>query len=255
MIPVRIDSQERANNLSHVIKFILSNFQTSIYVYEDDSISKVPSQLDKTIFDQCHYRFVKNDQSKLGFNKARLLNSMAVECQSKIIASLDSDCFIEDLSFYEKSIESIRNGEFDVVHPHSQCVRYDVSSVKFFVDGNIKFLRRTGMTANNSGGFLFISFESLLKMGMWNENFNSWGGEDTEFYCRAERFGLNKNRLNGTLIHLNHPKNKGSGFYAKPREENIPKLQRSRTLTPNDLKKEVEGWPWVIEAKKEVYGF
>jgi len=173
---------------------------------------------------------------------------MVVECGSPIVGSLDSDCFM--LEYCEESVKNIRSGKYDIIYPHNHCIKYNVTSPNFYKKGDDRYLKRTGRSNNNTGGLLFISVDALLKIGMWNESFDCWGGEDSEFYCRCGRLGLSMRRFPGLLYHLNHPKKEGEGFYSNHKEANKDKLKKTRVLTTKELKEEVEKWSWVKSAKK-----
>ena len=48
-----------------------------------------------------------------------------------------------------------------------------------------------------------IKRDTEIEVGMWNENFISWGAEDCEFYFRLNSFGRKVGRVLVTSITLN----------------------------------------------------
>jgi len=58
------------------------------------------------------------------------------------------------------------------------------------------------------GGLVFWNKSSFIKIGMQNEYFSGWGGEDKEIMLRADLFNLKHYRINDVLYHLYHKRDK-----------------------------------------------
>jgi predicted glycosyltransferase involved in capsule biosynthesis len=56
------------------------------------------------------------------------------------------------------------------------------------------------------GDSFFGNKSSFIKIGMQNEYFSGWGGEDNEIMLRADLFNLKHYRINDVLYHLYHKK-------------------------------------------------
>jgi len=250
LIPIRIDSLARVKNINYIIKFLLSKFKVAIYLYEDDEQPKLQGCLDEGILDLCCYRFFENKEASKTFHKAKLFNQMAIDSGSSIFVFQDSDCFLEPLDLYINAIQMIRDGSFDLVYPHNKCPRYNIISDLFFNSGDMSHLKFFRQTINNVGGLSMMSVDSFLRMGMWNENFDCWGKEDDDFYNRSNKVGLKINRLNGSLIHLNHDQDIGNGFYAKRSNSSKKEIGKIWNMTKDELQKEIPTWSWVKELKK-----
>ena len=250
LIPIRIDSIRRAKNINYVIEFILSEFNVPIFLYEDDDQSRVEKHLNKNLLDKCCYCFFENKEANRTFHKAKLFNRMAIDSQSSILIFQDSDCFLDSLGLYADAIKMIQDGESDLVYPHNKCPRYEVISDNFFDSGDRSYLKFFRQTNNNVGGLSMMSADAFSKIGMWNEHFESWGKEDDDFCNRSNKMGLRINRLNGSLIHLNHDQDIGSGFYSKRSESSDKEIGRIWNMTKEELYDEVPNWSWVVEFNK-----
>jgi hypothetical protein len=179
------------------------------------------------------------------FNISKAINKGVKEATTPFVALSDIDCLTK-----KKNINlalAMLNRGYDVVHPFDRRVT-DI------VDKEI-FMREYDFSTVTSpeqrrpwadGGIVFWNKHSFVSIGMKNEYFSGWGGEDNEIMVRADLCQLKQHRIDDTLYHL---------YHYRPQEENqnnIDQLKKTEQMKNKDeCMKEVNKWPWVIETKKK----
>jgi len=249
MIPVRIDGQQRKRHLLFILDRILSNFSANIMLYEDDKTAKVSSEVPKSLFSQCKYKFFQNRKADASFRKSMLLNEMMIDSSQAILIPHDSEVFLNPIVAYQQAVQMVREGVCGGCIPHSVCKRYDVKSEAFYKKCDFRHLRHTKDYPMNVGGILMLNRNMVLSCGMWNQDFTTWGDEDTEFMNRLKRFGYQINRMKCPIFHLNHPK-KSTGFYSKDYLQNKKHCKKINSMSSKDILKMIEGWSWVRRASE-----
>lgn len=99
-------------------------------------------------------------------------------------------------------------------------------------------------TKNLVGGILFFNKTSLINIGMENEKYVGWGGEDSDRYERARKLGLKCRRLTYNLYHINHKRGIFSRGHEKYHQNNKDELKYVRGLNAINLKKYIQNWEW-----------
>ena len=95
------------------------------------------------------------------------------------------------------------------------------------------------------GGACFVDKETLIKVGMQNENFISWGSEDDEIHERFKKFGLKIVRTNSSLLHLYHSRNIDSGQNNFNYKNNILEFNKIKEMNKKETKEYIKSWPWL----------
>jgi hypothetical protein len=80
----------------------------------------------------------------------------------------------------------------------------------------------------------------------------SYAPEDAERWDRFHALGLDVRRIGGALYHMDHwigpdSSKRHGDFYG-----NYEELLRIRSLSGEELRKEVKIWPWVQDAKAKL---
>ena len=185
LIPVRIDSPERKENLFLVLEFIKNNFGTTIMVLEVDKKEQISSHLiDRKFFIEDHDPI---------FHRTKYLNQLTEASTTPIIAIWDIDVLLGSKQLIE-SVNMLRNNETDMVFPYDGRFYkiYPVLVNLYKSTRNIKvFKENIGklylMYGNCSvGGTFIVDKSTYCKAGMENEYFHGWGPEDTERVKRWE---------------------------------------------------------------------
>ena len=136
---------------------------------------------------------------------------------------------------------------YEVVHPFNRRVT-DIVDKEIFVKeydfDTVKSPEQVRPWAD--GGVVFWNRHAFVSIGMKNEYFSGWGGEDNEIMVRADLCHLKQYRIDDTLYHL---------YHRRPQERtqnNIEQLEKTERMKNRDeCLREVNNWPWVIEARKK----
>ncbi len=217
LIPVRIDSPERMENLTMVLEFIKKHFDTHIIVLEADKKEQVHhSCIDTKIFIEDHDPV---------FYRTKYLNRMTRNSLTSFLAIWDTDVLLNPLQI-KKSVDLLISEEADMVFPYDGNfyntppllveMYKSINKVEFFEE-NVGKLNL--MHSNQSvGGAFLVNKIKYCEAGMENENFYGWGPEDAERVKRWEILGYNIKRVSGPLFHLYHPRMSNSWFASKELE-------------------------------------
>ena len=197
LIPVRIDSDDRINNLYTILNWIDKNFNTNVIVLESDYIPKV----DYRIIPNISYHF----SYSVNFHRTRLLNEGMRLSKTNIVCFMDSDCLakVQDTLL---AVEEVRNDDKTISFPYDGMFNnISSSSVPYVLnEKNMTTIPSLGYVKDSVGGMLFLNRNEYLKIGGENEKFNSWGFEDKERVTRGVKLGMYVKRTTGTLFHINH---------------------------------------------------
>lgn len=214
LIPVRIDSEERLENLSIILKYIDKYFDTHVLIAESDKASKVSGL---SLPDCCHLIFIEDDDPV--FHRTHYNNLLTVESATPIIAIYDTDVVFPTNQILE-AVTLIRSGKADYVSPYDGAFlsidRLFKAMLGKTLDPELlqynigKF--GTG-TYRSWGGATFLNCQSFITAGMDNEKIDSWGPEDIERMKRMQILGYTIKRIKGPLFHLPHPSSLNSGYH------------------------------------------
>lgn len=242
IIPVRIDSTERKENVAKVIDFIKTHFETSITVLEADNKEVVFHNLiDKKIF-------IKDSDTV--FYRTKYLNQMTHVCNTPYVAIWDTDVIVEPSQIVD-SVLKLRLGDADFAFPFDGRFLNVPPIIRelFFIKNdmdvlvqNINLLNPAYGSASVGGAFI-ANRQTYIKTGMENETFYGWGMEDMERVKRWEISGCNIYRTSGPLFHLYHPRKQNSWFVNNEMElKSKMEFLRICKLSGEELHREVSSW-------------
>jgi glycosyltransferase involved in cell wall biosynthesis len=162
-----------------------------------------------------------------GFRLARSRNLASQKATGRWVIFVDGDCvmppnFLTNLSQLftgsrlvfgsRKLLSSTETEKLLSSAPDSSLVASTFSGRKFF-SLPLGFLRKfPARSWRNVRGFLMaLRRDDLAAIGGFDENYRSWGLEDSEFAIRAKRSGLTliDSRYKTSLVHLHHPEPPG----------------------------------------------
>lgn len=232
-IPIRLDSAERSENLRISREYLLNNFETTILVGE-----QAPRQIDYSIL----FNFSENF-----FYKTRLLNELYKLSTTPIVVSYDCDVILPINQLVEAT-EKIRSG-CDFVYPYNSHF-YDVPRTHLSYLTEKKFDEipsKTSLSIVSYGGCCFFNKKTYENAGYTNQNFKSWGLEDTEIWYRLMKLGYKLERVNGFLYHMNHPRGVDSSQNNPFHVQNYHEIRKIEDISQADLRTYIESWEW---AKK-----
>lgn len=238
LIPVRIDSVVRLENLLESIKCILRKFRTNIYVLEAASYNN--GLLEKLLPKEVCYFFVE-DRDPI-FYRTHYINSLICKTATKYIGIWDSDIII-DFTQIVKAYEALQSN-YRIAFPYDGRF-YETTSVfreLYIIQGDIKLLQDNlsrmllpyGHLAN--GGAVFINKDAYIKAGMENENFYGWAPEDVERKERLEALGYDIFRSQGPLFHLSHPRDINGKYRSNEQKKyGLYLLEQTRYSSKNEI--------------------
>ena len=100
LVPLRIDSNERRENVEALIKYTFSHFKTSLIVLEADAIRK--------FFSECHadgFQYMFIEDSNEIFHRTKWINKLILASQTPYVSVWDADAiapFEQILEAFEK---------------------------------------------------------------------------------------------------------------------------------------------------------
>lgn len=245
LIPTKIESEDRARNLSTVLIYLLSNFNAFVFVKEFDSTPKFGSYISPILIQKFNHipknlKYFYEKQTTSFFHKTKILNDLLIESNTEIVCNYDADVLLPKTSILN-AYNMISSMQSDAVYPYGcgvyqKAVSYSPETFSEFInsDLNLNSLDKH-VTINNStiGWCQFIRRSNYINSFMMNENFYSWGPEDCELYYRLNFFGNKVDRINDYIYHLEHVRSNDSWF-----------------SNPNWIKN-VELWEWIRRQKRE----
>jgi len=239
IIPVRIDSIDRLENIKTVMRFLSKYFNTNIIVLEADVEEKVK------ILDSAQKIFIEDHN--LIFHRTKYLNQMSLQSSTPYVAIWDVDVIISPRQIID-AVSLLRDDKADMVSPFDgRC--YNISLkirkifeenlvVKFFQD---KISELHLIWDQSVGGAVIVDRKKYIESGMENENFYGWGFEDFERVKRWQILEYRSCRINGPLFHLNHPKEFNSTYSSGENKKRLAKeFQKVSGMSKKQLKQYIK---------------
>jgi predicted glycosyltransferase involved in capsule biosynthesis len=214
LIPIRVDSIVRIENLLMSISYLLQYFETNIMVLEASDYNN--GILRKLLDKRVEYCF-REDKDPV-FYRTKHLNHMTLMAQTPFIGIWDADVIIHKEQIID-SINKLREG-YEIAYPYDGHF-YDTSEIvrelyirEKKIDIFLKNKDKMDLPYGNRmvGGAIFVNKESYMQAGMENEKFYGWGPEDGDRYERFRIFRYKIYRSEGYLFHLTHSRGSNSKF-------------------------------------------
>lgn len=246
IIPVRIDSEARNQNLVLIVQKLLAHPEKAfIIILEGDNQPRITGLPES---ERITYLFEKDENPV--FFRTHYLNQMTALSQTPIIAVWDTDILVADSQITE-AVELLRSGEADFVYPYDGRIFQvppllrDIYQEKN--DLSILDKRNTLLSllygTNSYGGCFMASRNKYIEAGMENEHFYGWGPEDLERVKRWEILGYCIRRTKGAAFHLKHPILANSCSHDKETAtQNNRELFRICSMTAKELRCEIATW-------------
>ncbi len=180
-IPVRIDSQDRIENLELIINYLQVRFDTNIVVTENSQqsiLSNLPFIKNVVKY---YWQFEESDI----FHRTKILNFMAKQSDKPIIVNYDCDVLL-NVQNYVDAANKIRSGELDIVYPYDgrfmEVTREFYYKIKTVLD--VSWIKESDcnlLHPSSVGGVIFENREKFIEVGMENSlNLKGWAFEDNE---------------------------------------------------------------------------
>lgn len=248
LIPIRVDSLERLDNLQKITNFILGNADTNIMVLE--ASDRDTGIIRKILHPEIYYAFIEDNIPV--FHRTRYLNVMTQAASTPYVAIWDSDVLVPAGQLM-LAVQTLREERSDFVFPYDGRLLDTESDVRrryFNTDDfnilidieNMKKMHLMFGLAACGGGFL-VNRERYCEAGMENENFFGWGIEDGERVKRWEILGYKTSRIMGPMYHFTHPRGLNSNFGSNELKlKSLKEYLRICRMSRIQLKSEVATW-------------
>jgi hypothetical protein len=222
LVPTRIDSPERKENLDSLIHYTFRHFITRFIVLEADVIRKF---FPDTVYEGFCYEFIE-DTDEI-FHRTKWINKLISLSQTPYVAVWDCDAIAPPEQIIE-TIESLRKGNSVMAFPYNgefyACDKLTSDLFRKFLHTEILEKTKPVMHLmhgyHSAGGAYMVNKAVYISAGGENENFYGWGPEDTERIKRLEILNLPIHYADGFLFHLFHPILKNSRFASDDIERN-----------------------------------
>lgn len=213
LIPIRIDSQDRLDNITTILSYLTRYFDADIIVMEGDIARKIKEE---NIPENVKYYFV-HDESEL-FYRELYNNEMVKLSKTEIVVKYDCDVILSPEQMMS-AILNVRNKIQDICYPYNGNFLQVKGVIKkqFSEDLNVRLLHKyiveTSLSIPSYGGCVVLNKDKFQQMGLDNPFFEGWGFEDQELYKRAKILGYKIGRSDGPLYHLHHARGRNSTFF------------------------------------------
>ena len=209
IIPLRIDSQDRLNNLVYNLLYLLNNFKTNIFVLEADTTSKIKDIIEKCKDGEVKHIFVED--SNPHFHRTKYLNMMLDLVTTPVTVNYDVDILLP-VPTYVECQQLIINGEYDLIYPFSwgasqRLVSQSNTNRENFVqtlDINAFESQFLEIGDSQCGHAQFFNTNSYREGFMENESYMSYGPEDKERMWRFYGLGYKLYWYENLVYHLEH---------------------------------------------------
>lgn len=235
IIPFFFDHQDRRNNLNLNIALLRENFYTHVTIDEFTPESPIDP-----------------------FHRTKMINNVARRSSTPYIVNWDADVIVAPMQIL-KSIKRLRAG-IDMVMPYD----WRFARIPLRMDWHSKignsmdigcvsghrpsFIGFNPGDKESWGGAVFFNKQSFIKGGMENENFISFGPEDSERRERFTKLGFSIERVRGCIYHLNHFKGLNSGKKHCHFAMNSLEYKRVLGMTKDELQAYVDSWTWAVQS-------
>jgi Glycosyl transferase family 11/N-terminal domain of galactosyltransferase len=237
IIPVHYDHPDRMQNMMLTLAFLNTNFKTNIFIGEQGGNAFDPLK------DYAeYYSFNYPD-----FHRTKIINQLAKMADTPVIVNWDCDNICAPAQLAE-AVQKIRQG-IDIAYPFDGTVhrtpRFCLKYVANSLDVHNISDKYCNEKQSSVGHAVVMNKESFIKAGMENENFISWGPEDSERFNRYNILGLNVQRIEGPIYHIDHFIGENSSHKNKYFKANEREFLKIATRNKEQLEEMIKGWAWV----------
>jgi uncharacterized protein (UPF0335 family) len=243
IVPYRkTNDPEREENVDITLSYLSKIGIKNLIISEHANKTSKNFLLEKYehLFDSFRVIFSKADENL--FNKAHAINQGVIASKTPYFAIVDIDCLTKkkniDMALY------LLDKGFEVVHPFNRIIKDIIDKEKFVEKYNFQEIESPLQYRDwADGGIVFWNKNAFIGIGMKNEYFSGWGGEDNEIILRANLCQLKQVRIDDILYHLYHDRPQ---IRTKNNVEQTIKIEQIKTK--EDLLNEINKWPWVVNT-------
>jgi len=247
IIPYRkTNDPEREENVDITLSYLSKCGITNLIISEhaDEPSTNYFVENYEHLFDS--FKVIFSRASENLFNKAHAINQGVIISKTPYFVIMDIDCLTEKKNM-NMALYLLDKG-FEVVHPFNRLIKDIIDKKGFKKEYDFQKVDSPPQCRDwADGGIVFWNKSGFIDIGMKNEYFSGWGGEDNEILIRANLCQLKQVRIDDTLYHLYHGRPQ---IRTKNNVEQAKKIERIKTR--EDLSNEIKDWPWVVEAKMKL---
>lgn len=253
VIPVKIESSDRYNNIKTVLGYINHHFKTNIKIIEESNDTPKLDFLDELKNLSIDYKFCKVDSS-VAYHRTKYLNEMIFSTTTKVVSNYDSDVFFP-VETYVNVVQNILDGDVDFVYPYIfgdgqkqlfYSKWYENSLKEWIFYPMCKFVQEWDISIFNDdenikiypssyGHSIFASTEKYKKAFAENENFISYGPEDQERCYRFKKLGYKVDWYDGYVYHIEHTRTSDSAESNPHYKGNCDLFTHIKSLTTEEI--------------------
>jgi len=248
-MPVRIDSDDRLQNLLTVLDFFSRHIVAQYIVLEADDRPKL-----SFLASHENLMYVFMEDTNPVFHRTKYINQMLDLTETPYAAIWDVDAIVpinqlcEAYALLKKKEGAVMvypfGGKFIMVNNYFSTLFRKQKDTGLFVSGDMPILFMNGY--NSVGGGFLVNVALYKQCGGENEHFTGWGPEDGERYRRLEILGHRPDRVEGVLYHLHHERGLNSR-YANLDIARITKKEFCNVcgMTKEELRSYIQTWDWI----------
>lgn len=216
IMPIRIDSTEREDNLRTVLRLVCGyGLRTIVLEADKQPLFGTREWRNEPQIKDVEYLFIQDNLPV--FHRTKYINNLLQEVESDIVAVWDTDILVPFCQILD-GLRLIEQGN-TIVYPYSGRYVMLPETVSRMVRQNVDFEYLKGQVfppvfgRRFCGGVFLVHRPSYLLCGGENENFVGWGPEDAERLRRVRILGHRATWIGeGEAYHLYHPRGKNSDF-------------------------------------------
>jgi hypothetical protein len=246
LIPARIDSIVRLENIMLVTDFLWTHFETSIHLLEATSYNN--RVLERLLPSGVNITFVEDHDPV--FHRTKYINQLVAKAKTPYLAIWDTDVVVPPDQIVQ-SVDLLRNEEADFVYPYEEKF-LDTSPILrelYIKNRDLRLLKEYAgkmkelYSPNPVGGGFLAEKEAYINSGMENEYYYGWGREDGDRLNRWEILDFTVERIAGPLFHLTHERGENSTFHSEEQKNiKISEIYRVASMSKKELAEEVRSW-------------
>ncbi len=245
VIPIRIESKEREENLRYILSYLLEAPFVHIDILEADNKRK----LHYLPHERIRYRFIPDNESV--FYRTYYLNILLRNAEYPIVGIWDTDIIVTGEQVI-KAIQLIEKG-YVISFPYNGNFRLLNGYESILVKQNKKTVTLSSgtllMKRPSVGGAFLVNKEKYMLAGGENEGFYGWGPEDCERVKRLEILKYPIARVEGPCYHLYHPQKPENGINQKK------KLAHNQKMLLNTCNKTKEELAALIKHHAGIFSY
>jgi predicted glycosyltransferase involved in capsule biosynthesis len=206
LIPVRVESPYRRENLETLLKVLSRDFNTNFIVLEADKVQLIHQPK----IDNIKYHFI-HDEDPI-FHHAHYRNELLKLASTPYVGIWDTDAIAHPHQILE-AVKILRDDKATMSYPFDRryykvnnilrLVFLKVLEIELLINHIPAMDLMFGYKA--TGGAFLVNRNKYIIAGMENENFYGWGEEDNERVKRMDVLDLTIYFAKGPLFHLWHP--------------------------------------------------